>query len=63
MNLGIRTILFIAAIISFIICIFATEHFPDWLAIGLACTVGGFLVGEMGWDRPVGTGMAGRDRT
>jgi hypothetical protein len=56
MNLGIRTILFIAAIICFIIAIFSDIHWPDWTAIGLACTVGGFLVAEMGWDRPLGTG-------
>ena len=55
MNLGLRAILVIAAIISFIICIFATTHYPDWLAIGLACFAGSYLVGEMGWDRPIGT--------
>jgi hypothetical protein len=60
MNFGIRTILFIVAIICFVIAIFADLHAGDWLAIGLACTVGGFLVAEMGWDRPVGTGMTNR---
>ena len=63
MNLGIRTILFVVAIICFVIAIFSDLHWPDWMAIGFACTVGGFLVGEMGWDRPVGTGMTSRDRT
>ena len=60
MNLGIRTILFIAAIICFFIAIFSDTNWPDWTAIGLICTVGGFLVAEMGWDRPVGTGMTNR---
>jgi hypothetical protein len=54
MNLGVRVILLLAAVVSFIICIFATEHFPDWLAIGLACFAGSFVVGDLGWDRPVG---------
>ena len=54
MNLGVRAILLIA-VVSFIICIFATEHFSDWLAIGLACLAGSFVVGDMGWDRPIGT--------
>jgi hypothetical protein len=55
MNLGVRVLLLIAAIVSFIICIFATEHFSDWLAIGLACLAGSFVVGDLGWDRPLGT--------
>ena len=55
MNLGVRVLSLIAAIISFIICIFATEHFSDWLAIGLACFAGSFVVGDLGWDRPLGT--------
>lgn len=54
MNLGVRVILLLAAVVSFIICIFATEHFSDWLAIGLACFAGSFVVGDLGWDRPVG---------
>jgi hypothetical protein len=48
MNLSIRTILFIAAIVCFVIAIFSDVHWTDWTAIGLACTVGGFLVAEMG---------------
>jgi uncharacterized membrane protein YjjB (DUF3815 family) len=56
MTLGLRTLLFIAAIICFFIAIFSDVHWPDWIAIGLICTVGGFLVAELGWDRPLGTG-------
>jgi hypothetical protein len=55
MNLGLRVILLIAAVVSFIICIFATTHYPDWLAIGLACFAGSYVVGDMGWDRQLGT--------
>jgi hypothetical protein len=54
MNLGVRVILLLAAVVSFIICIFATEHYPDWLAIGLACLAASFAVGDLGFDRPVG---------
>jgi len=54
MNVGVRVILLLASVVSFIICIFATEHFTDWLAIGLACFVGSFVVGDLGWDRPLG---------
>ena len=60
MNLSIRTILFIAAIICFVIAIFSDVHWTDWTAIGLACTVGGFLVAEMGWDRPLGASTTHR---
>ena len=35
MNLGLRTLLFIAAIVCFIIAIFSDVHWPDWIAIGL----------------------------
>jgi sorbitol-specific phosphotransferase system component IIBC len=55
MNLGVRVILLLAAVVSFIICIFATEHYSDWLAIGLACLAGSFVVGDLGFDRPIGT--------
>lgn len=55
MNLGLRTLLFIAAIICFFIAIFSDLHWPDWIAIGLICSVGAILVAEMGWDRSLGT--------
>ena len=49
MNLGIRTILFIAAIICFVIAIFSDVHWPDWMAIGLALV-----------SLPAGAPLAGR---
>jgi hypothetical protein len=55
MNLGVRVLLLIAAVVAFIICIFAEEHYADWLAIGLACFAGSYLVADMGWDRPIGS--------
>jgi len=56
MNLGLRTLLFIAAIICFFIAIFSDVHWPDWIAIGLICSVGAILVAELGFDRSLGTG-------
>jgi hypothetical protein len=55
MTLGLRVILVIAAVVCFIIAIFADLHWPDWMAIGFACFAGSYLVGEMGWDRQIGT--------
>ena len=63
MTLGLRAILLAAAVVCFIIAIFATTHYPDWLAIGLACTAGAWLADSLGWaDRTVGS-MAGRRST
>lgn len=56
MNLGLRALLLIAAVVCFIIAIFTDLHWPDWIAIGLACATGAVLVTEMGWDRPIMTG-------
>lgn len=56
MNLGLRAILLIVAIVAFVIAIFSDTNWPECIAIGLACTVGSFLVSDLGWDRPIGTG-------
>jgi drug/metabolite transporter (DMT)-like permease len=61
MNLGVRVLLLLAAVVCFFISIFATEHFSDWLAIGLICFAGSFVVGDLGWDRALGTTTARRD--
>ena len=37
------------------LAIFSDLHQGDWIAIGLACWAGSILVGEMGWDRSIGT--------
>jgi hypothetical protein len=54
MNLGVRVLLLLAAVVCFFICIFATTHYPDWLAIGLICFAASFVVGDLGWDRSLG---------
>jgi len=54
MNLGLRALLLIAAVVIFIVAIFVNVvHELDWIAAGLACTSGAVLVRELGWDRPV----------
>ena len=55
MNLGLRAILLIAAVVCFIIAIFSDLHEGDWIAIGLACFAGSYVVGDLGWDRSFST--------
>jgi lysylphosphatidylglycerol synthetase-like protein (DUF2156 family) len=56
-NITLRAVLLIAAVIIFIIAVFVSiEHELDWIAIGLACATAAVLVAEMGWDRPLGGG-------
>ena len=55
MNVGLRSLLLLAAVVLFVIAIFANvAHEMDWLAAGLACSAGAVLVREMGWDRMLG---------
>lgn len=58
MNIGLRTLLLLAAVVIFIVAIFVNvAHEMDWIAAGLACTSGAVLVREMGWDKlMMGTG-------
>jgi hypothetical protein len=56
MNLGVRTILLLAAVVLFVIAVFSTENYSDLLALGLAAFAGAFLSDAMGWaDRTFGT--------
>ena len=55
MNLGLRTILFAAAVVLFFIALFSTENYSDLLALGLMAFAGAFLVEELGLaDRTFG---------
>ena len=56
MNLGLRAILLIVAIIFFVIAIFSDTHWTDWVALGLACSAGALLVEELGINTRFGTG-------
>ena len=63
MAIGLRAILLIAAVVCFIIAIFSTIHYPDWLAIGLACTAGAFLAESLGWGDRSWNDMGSRRST
>jgi hypothetical protein len=49
MNLGLRALLLIAAIILFVFAALSDSNFCDLLAWGLACLAGALLVGETGF--------------
>lgn len=49
MNLGVRTILLLAAVVLFVIAVFSSENYADLLALGLAAFAGAFLSDAMGW--------------
>jgi hypothetical protein len=52
MNIGLRSLLLVAAVVLFVVAIFVNvAHEMDWIAAGLACTSAAVLVREMGWDR------------
>lgn len=52
MNIGLRSLLLLAAVVLFVVAIFVNiSHEMDWIAAGLACSAGAVLVREMGWDR------------
>ena len=55
MNVGLRALLLVAAIVCFIIAIFVNRHVTDWMSVGLACTAGSFLVTDLGFGRGFGT--------
>ena len=49
MNLGLRTILLLAAVILFLISVFANENAGDLLAFGLAVFAAAFLSDALGY--------------
>ena len=54
MNLGLRTILLLAAVVLFVVCVFSDENYSDLLALGLAAFAGAFLSDALGYaDRTV----------
>ena len=56
MNVGLRALLLVVAVVCFLIAIFSDLHQGDWIAAGLACSAGAVLVREMGWDRSMSMG-------
>ncbi len=55
MNIGLRGLLLIVAVVLFVIAIFSDVHQGDLIAVGLACTAGAFLVAELGITAGIGT--------
>ena len=51
MNLGLRALLLIAAVMLFVFAALSDSNFSDLLAWGLACLAGALLVGETGFAR------------
>lgn len=54
MNLGLRSLLLLVAVVVFVLAIFMEENWDDLVAIGLACFAGSYLVAGAGFDRPLG---------
>jgi hypothetical protein len=55
MNLGLRTILLLAAVVLFVIGLFSDLHQGDFITVGLAAFAGAFLVEGLGMgDRTFG---------
>jgi hypothetical protein len=51
LNLGLRALLLIAAVILFVAAALSDDNYADLLAFGLACLAGAFLLGETGFAR------------
>ena len=49
MNLGLRTILLLAAVVLFLISVFSEENYSDLLAFGLAVFAAAFLSEALGF--------------
>ena len=60
MNVGLRALLMLVALVFFVIAIFSDLHQGDFISVGLACVAAAWLVGELGWDRSLGTGTTHR---
>ncbi len=57
MNIGLRALLLIVAVILFVLAAITDDNTADLLAFGLACMAGSFLVGDLGLP---GMGRRGR---
>ena len=49
MNIGLRTILLLVAVVLFVFGVFAEERYADLLTLGLACFAGAFLSDALGY--------------
>ena len=64
MNLGLRTILLLVAVVLFVLAVLMDDNYADMLALGLAAFAGAFLADALGWGaRTVGDTTNRTDRT
>jgi hypothetical protein len=56
MNVGLRTLLLIVAVVLFVLAALTDSNGADLLAFGLACLAGAFVVDELG----IGTRLGSR---
>ena len=48
MDIGLRTLLVLVAVVLFVIAVFSDAHWPDLVAWGLAAFAASFIVGDRG---------------
>lgn len=56
MNLGLRSILLLAAVVVFVVAIFVDQNVHKWISAGLAVFAASFFVS----DRSIGRGLGRR---
>ena len=54
---GVKTLLLLLGLILFILAVFDEDDYANLLAWGLGCVAAALLLTDIGWDRPLGTGM------
>jgi len=61
MNLGLRTILLLVAVVLFVVSVFSDTRWPDLIALGLAAFAFAFVTDALGWaDRTFNTTTSSR---
>ena len=55
MNIGLRSILILVAIVLFVVAVFSDTRWADLVALGLACMAASFVVDELGIAPRLGT--------
>lgn len=63
MNLGLRTILLLVAVVLFVLGVFAEDNYSDLLTLGLAAFAGAFLSDALGFADRSFNSTRGRDTT
>ncbi len=64
MNLGLRTILLLVAVVLFVLAVFSDTRWPDFIGLGLAVFAGAFLSDALGFaDRTFNSTRDRKDTT